>query len=503
MVLNPRSHFRRAARLTLPMLLLGLSIGLTVRTAAQGTAASPSARHIVLISLDGFHDFDLTKYVATHPKSAMARLVGAGVTYANAYTTGPSDSFPGSLALMTGGTPVSTGIIYDNSWDDTLSPPGSNCATVGTQVLYDESVNTGNGDSWFPMIDPTLLPLDPTNGCTPVYPHQYLKVNTIFNVASAAGLVTAYADKHPTYEIYNGPSGPPATDLFLTESSAFNSDVTPSEILVNDDMKVQAVLNWIDGFNHDRSRHIGVPAIFGMNFQTPNVFQKNYGYLNGNGAPSPGLASGYDFVDQELSRILSELDAQGLTSSTVFMLASKHGNSPIDPRLKRTTDDGPYTDLVNSVAPNLLANLTDDDEAIIWLTDHSKAEQVAAVLRTNIGLVGGGTVYVGKDLDDLLGGRMLRNRRPDVIVDSTLGVIYSSHPLKLVEHGGFHETDRHVSLVVSNPALVPRLIVDRVSNTQVAPTILGLLRLDAGALQAVRREGTSILPGLAFRSTTP
>jgi arylsulfatase A-like enzyme len=240
-----------------------------------------------------------------------------------------------------------------------------------------------------------------------------------------------------------------------------------------------------------------------MNFQTPNVFQKNYGYLNGNGAPSPGLASGYDFVDQELSRILSELDAQGLTSSTVFMLASKHGNSPIDPRLKRTTDDGPYTDLVNSVAPNLLANLTDDDEAIIWLTDHSKAEQVAAVLRTNIGLVGGGTVYVGKDLDDLLGGRMLRNRRPDVIVDSTLGVIYSSHPLKLVEHGGFHETDRHVSLVVSNPALVPRLIVDRVSNTQVAPTILGLLRLDAGALQAVRREGTSILPGLAFRSTTP
>src|SRR5580765_1224621 len=143
MELTAQSHFRRAARLTVPILLLGLSIGLTVRTAAQDTASSPSARHIVLISLDGFHDFDVARYVATHPKSAMARLVGAGVNYANAYTTGPSDSFPGSLALMTGGTPVSTGIIYDNSWDDTLSPPGSNCATIGTQVLYDESVNTG------------------------------------------------------------------------------------------------------------------------------------------------------------------------------------------------------------------------------------------------------------------------------------------------------------------------------------------------------------------------
>jgi len=65
----------------------------------------------------------------------------------------------GSLAFMTGGTPVSTGILYDNSWDDKVSPPGSNCATVGTQVLYDESVNTGNGNSWTPTIDPTLLPV--------------------------------------------------------------------------------------------------------------------------------------------------------------------------------------------------------------------------------------------------------------------------------------------------------------------------------------------------------
>lgn len=36
-------------------------------------------------------------------------------------------------------------------------------------------------------------------------------------------------------------------------------------------MKVQAVLDWIDGFNHDRTRKIGVPAVLGMNFQIPNV----------------------------------------------------------------------------------------------------------------------------------------------------------------------------------------------------------------------------------------
>ncbi|PYY12018.1 MAG: phosphodiesterase, partial [Acidobacteria bacterium] len=494
---NPRRGFSGASHLVLFNVLMLSSILLMPSAALAGDAGQHSRiRHVILISLDGFHDFDLTRYVAGHPTSALARLVNTGVTYANAYTTGPSDSFPGALALTTGGTPISTGIVYDNSWDDTLSPPGSNCATVGTQVLYDESVNTGNGDSWTSSIDPTLLPLDRSQGCTPVFPHQYLKVNTIFNIAAAANLVTAYADKHPTYEIYNGPSGPPATDLYLTESSAFDSDTNPSVLEINDDMKVQAVLNWIDGFNHDRTQHIGVPAIFGMNFQIPNVAQKNYGYADGAGTPTSKLADAYDFVDQELGRMLSELDARHLTASTVFVLASKHGNSPVDPQLKRTTDDGPYADLVNRVAPNLLANLTDDDEAIIWLTDHSKAKKVAAVLRANIDMVGGGTVYVGKDLDALLGGNMIANRRPDVIVESTLGVIYSSHPAKLVEHGGFHETDRHVSLVVSNPALGSQIISNHVSNTQVAPTVLKVLGLNPQALQAVQQENTSVLPGL-------
>lgn len=277
------------ARSSLRGFLLPLLAALSIAIPAT-RADGARVQHVILVSLDGLHDFDLARYVAGHPHSAMGAAVAERRDLSNALTTGPSDSFPGSLALTTGGTPVSTGILYDNSWDDTLSPPGSNCATVGTEVLYDETVNTGNGDSFFPSIDPTLLPLDPNHGCTPVFPHQYLKVNTIFNVA-AAGLVTAYADKHATYEIYNGPNGSPATDLFLTESSAFNSDFKPPIIEVNGDMKVQAMLNWIDGYNHDCSRFIGVPAIFGMNFQAPNIFQKNFGYADAAGTPTAGLAA--------------------------------------------------------------------------------------------------------------------------------------------------------------------------------------------------------------------
>jgi hypothetical protein len=79
---------------------------------------------------------------------------------------------------------------------------------------------TGNATS---LLDPAQLPVDPAT-CTPVYPHQYLKVNTIFEVARKAGLRTAWSDKHVAYEVLNGPSGTGIQDLFAPE---INSDARP------------------------------------------------------------------------------------------------------------------------------------------------------------------------------------------------------------------------------------------------------------------------------------
>ena len=54
----------------------------------------------------------------------------------------------------------------------------------------------------------TALPQRLLNGkCQVVWPHQYSRVNNIFEVAKKAGLRTAYADKHLSYDIVRGPSG--------------------------------------------------------------------------------------------------------------------------------------------------------------------------------------------------------------------------------------------------------------------------------------------------------
>jgi len=87
-------------------------------------------------------------------------------------------------------------------------------------------------------------------------------------------------------------------------------------------------------------------------------------------------------------------------------------------------------------------------------------------------------------------------RTPDVIVIPNVGVVYTGNLKKQSEHGGFAWDDTNVMLLVSNPDIKARTVHSFVETAQVAPTILKMLGLDPEALDAVREEGTPILPGL-------
>src|SRR5947209_5944600 len=230
----------RAICLVIPAVVAAaLSLG---PAAAARKTRSGHARHVLLISVDGLHQSDLAYYVRTHPRSVLARLVGRGIEFKNAHTPVPSDSFPGMAAQVTGGNPSTTGVYYDDTWNHALLPAGTtHCAgvTPGVEATYFEALDknphaldAGQGLGGLPssilsmtgkptsLIDPTKLPVDPAT-CKPVYPHSYLKVNTIFEVARRAGLRTAWSDKHPAYDLLNGPSGTGVQDLFTPE---INSD---------------------------------------------------------------------------------------------------------------------------------------------------------------------------------------------------------------------------------------------------------------------------------------
>jgi hypothetical protein len=421
------------------------------------------------------------------------------VVYPAARSSAPSDSFPGLLALVTGGRPIDTGVIYDDSFDRTLSPPGSTCTTKGTAVVFDEvidrnpdAVDGGGG------IDEAKLPRDPAHGCAPVYPHAYLRVNTVFDVVKAAGGRTAWGDKHLAYDLVRGPTGTGVDDLVTPEIAAGKSDTVVDKSLANDEIRVQAMLNEIAGKGADGTGSAAVPKLFGLNFESVSVGQKYGGYLDAQGTPGPDLAHAMESVDAMVGRLVAALDTAGLTTSTLVIVTAKHGQSPIDPAAKRIVNSKAIAPVVNSVAPDLLAAATLDDVGLIWLKDSSKAPAVAKALLAAKADLGIDRVIVGKALWQRFGDPAQDPRAPDLAIETVHGVIYTKPTAtKIAEHGGFSDDDRSVVMIAAAPGGHAVTVDKPVATQQVAPTILRALGLDLGKLDALRHHRVAALPKLA------
>lgn len=511
--------------------------------------------HVLLISVDGLHAVDLANYVSSHPTSTLAFLGRHGVTYTNSSTPQPSDSFPGLSALVTGGSPITAGLWYDVAYNRTFSPPsvsnqyiaevgipaGPCPSPIGAPTEFDESIDAdltllplGGGTN---PINPNFLPRD--SNCNPVYPHQYLRVNTIFEVVKQHGGRTAWTDKHPSYEWTNGPSGTGVDDFYGPEinsipvgipSSMFpgiplggafpascnpvnTTDNTPDDgwttdltnIKCYDMTHVQAVLNQIDGWNHDHSRWVGVPNLFGTNFQAVSVGQKlngcpapatypvcptQNGYTDVLGTPSAGLLGELDFVDASLGLMVAELQKKGLWESTVVIVGAKHGQSAIDITKKIGIGGEPANTLGTAEAFDI-----SDDGSLIWLADQSKTADAVNTLFQNEGTLQIQEIFALNSLKDKWNDPLVDPRTPDIILKVNTGVIYAGSK-KIAEHGGINEDDLHVALLVAGAELPGKTIHTAVSNQQVAPTILEVLGMNPNQLQAVQKEKVPVLPDL-------
>jgi predicted AlkP superfamily pyrophosphatase or phosphodiesterase len=517
--------------------LLGGTFAL--RAAADELGKGREIKHVLLISVDGLHALDVANYVESHPNSALAELAGHGITYSNARTPANSDSFPGLLALVTGGSPLTHGLFYDVSYDRTIfDPTNTTCSgDPGNMMVFDESVDLYNSSQVsLNVIDPAKLPrhLNDQGKCVAFFPHNAIRSNTIFEVVKAAGGHTAWADKHPAYDLVNGPSGKGVDDLFTPEVTNFNGfDNTVSVVCTaeNDALKVQGIINEIQGLRHDGTPGPGVPEVFGMNFQGVSVGQKLEkdnaaggctddtdpkingqpgGYKDGAGSPTDVLAYGLQKTDEALGRMIKALKEQRIYESTLFIVTAKHGQSPINP--VKTNKPGHFADLVaalpdaatnpaalaiasaNNCSTGSCGFVQDDDIALIWLQDQSQTAAVAAYLNANAPALFIEQVMSGDEIKLKFNSPKTDSRTPDIIVQPIYGTIYTGSKAKNAEHGGFSFGDTNVGLIVSQPDLRAHTVKTPVATSQVAPTILKALGLDPDQLNSVRKEGTPILP---------
>ncbi|WP_237479147.1 alkaline phosphatase family protein [Lichenibacterium dinghuense] len=478
--------------------------------------------HVLLVSVDGLHALDLANRAATHPEGTLARLAKAGVTYRQAMAPLISDSFPGFAAQVTGGGPGTTGVYYDDSYDRALFPPGSDCnGEAGTEVPFASEIDVepsqadAGGTIGQPMtqIEPKKLPLRKTaDGCVPVYPHDYLRTNTAFEVVHAHGGRTAWSDKHPAYEWLAGPSGQGLDELYAVEQDALIPGTkvrTTGSFAAErdfDQRRVAALLNMMRGMDGAGTAKVSVPALFGMNSQAVSVGQKlpkagpgdapglKGGYADAAGQPNDGLAEQLDYVDGALGQLLSGLKDNGLDGSTLVIVSAKHGQSPIDPQAYRPTDDKPL-DAVLGHAFHVA-----DDGVLLWLKPSERTARLPdalAALERDRKALGIGAILPPAAVASLFADPATDSRAPDIMVGTDPGVVFTSGK-KAAEHGGMGFDDRNVALVVAGPGVKPAAVAGPVGTAQIAPTILKALGYAPEELRAVKAEGTPALPGLPF-----
>ncbi|KAA8911411.1 type I phosphodiesterase/nucleotide pyrophosphatase [Sphaerosporella brunnea] len=469
-----------------------LSLGFAEQTLAEAT----TYKHVAVFSIDGFHGSDVAKYIAVRPKSTIATLLETGYEYTDAFTSAPSDSFPGTQAQFTGAGPRTTGVWYDDTYDRTFFAPGSDCSgKPGAEVVYDETIDYNSTEVFSGGINPKNLPRAIINGvCTPVFPHSRIRVNTVFEVVASKGKVTAYTDKHPAYDMVRGPSGKGLTQGYFPEINAFPTTV--NDTITYDQLHVDAFLDWLDGKDpkHAEGSLKGqIPTLFGGNFQAVSVAQKTVGYQNKPGLPfTAPLLRALDFVDASLGKVVAKLKAKGIYDETLIVVASKHGQSPIDPSKYKKIDPKAVT---KATKVNV-AFQTSDDIALIFLENHQDTLTAVRNLKAQRNNLEIQDLIYGRRLIELgFGNPLVDPAVPDIIVKPELGIIYTTSTAKIAEHGGISNDDRHVSVFVSNPKLEKRKYHNQVSTKQVGPTILKALGLNPMELKGAVAEGTKVLNG--------
>ena len=535
-------------------------------------------KHVLLISIDGMHAVDYLNCMngisavnnGTPYCPNLAALGTTGVNYVAANTSKPSDSFPGLMNIVTGATPRTMGVYYDVAYDRSLDGPStataygngpgpctSGGAPTGFTTEYDEGIDRNymllNGgapgasltDGGIASLDTTKLDRDPAKGCAPVLPWDFVRVNSIFGIIHASGGYVAWSDKHPSYSSVAGHGGK-LDDYYSPEINSnvvklpgvttadgvscamipdTGADLTAwtnsfANIKCYDTLKVQAVLNWIEGKNHLGTAKAKTPTIYGMNFQAVSVGEKliensvKGGYLDAAATPTENLVSEIKFVDDSIGQMVTKIKDRGQYESTLIIITSKHGQSPIDPNLyqavpgKSSNGLSPATIIENNLPAAMPASedpegsgigATEDDVSLLWLTNPSYTDAAVALLESNLTTFKAGQIYYGPTVAmnyDLGGLAPNDPRTPDIIVTPNVGVTYTGSAAKQMEHGGFAHDDTNVMLLLSNPAFRPHTVFTEVGTLQVAPTVIKVLGLNPSQLDGVRLEGTGVLPGV-------
>ncbi|MDP9051477.1 MAG: alkaline phosphatase family protein [Acidobacteriota bacterium] len=438
------------------------------------TLTDHPAERVLIISIDGLRAVNLANFVSSHPQSALAELSRRGVTYTNAHVAWP-DTAAGMMAIVSAGSPISTGIFSSEGYDRSLQRDGKGCERGASALNF----AAGHVEL-----------LKPESGCGTQQAHDLVRVNSVFDLVHAAGGRTAWADANAVYaDLLLGPYGKALNDVFVATPPLEGTDrISAAE--EQDRECVDAVVQWIGSGPN-------VPRLSGLSLLGFDAAQQSLplSQTAAEGAASNVKRSPLEHIDAQLRKFVDALRKAGLFDSTWIIVTAPHGSIGDRANL-RVVDAVRVEQVAKTVAGDDIGRVVAGTAAMVWLKHPEKTDNLVKAYRAKMMELGIGAIYFGEKLKLIMNTAEDDSRMPDVILEPLTGVEWS-RDRQWPEHlGGFSDDENHVALLISGTQLTRRVDKTPVQTGQIAPLILQILGMDKLDLQALHKEHVPALPGI-------
>ena len=430
------------------VLVLSVTLGLSPQT----VPAPGVARHIVLISLDGFPSWALDDPYL--PVPTLRRLAARGAVARGMRPANPTVTWPNHTTLITGVTPAKHGVLFNGL------------------LRRDPGVP--------PVVEP-WLPRD-----------QMVRVKTLYDIVHARGLTTAQVDwvaiqAAPTVT-WEFPERP-APDGRVAQ------ELVKAGVLSQAELETFATRNiiWRDYIWTEAAAHIirqHKPNL--MMYHLLNLDSTQHRY----GPRTPAAITTMAHLDAQVAEIVNAVEQAGLTSRTTFFVVSDHGFKQVKRQIRLNValakagllkvQDGKVLQCEAYVVPEggsalVYVTVPDADGTVLARVRDAIAgiEGIDAVIETGdyarygLPLPGANNQMGVLFITPKDGYAFAAPAEGDVVIDATEGSL-GAH--------GYPSTDPDLSalFIASGVGITPGVKLDVIDNVDLAPTMAELLGLSLG-----------------------
>jgi predicted AlkP superfamily pyrophosphatase or phosphodiesterase len=415
--------------------------GASANTAAR--AQPTSARHVVLISLDGFPASALGDSRA--PVPTLQRLAREGAVAKALLPVNPVVTWPNHTTMVTGVRPAVHGVM----WNGLLERDGRGPPRVE------------------PWRDKSTL----------------VRAPTVYDAAHAAGLTTAQVN---WVAIYNAPTITWAFPEVPVVTAAIEQEMITAGLLTTNDVtafdegtsSAWRDERWTDAAVHIIERH------------RPNLLLFHLLALDGinhrYGPGTPASQTAMAFLDAQVARVIAAIDRAGIREQTTVMVVSDHGfrvaAHSIHPNV-RLRELGLITGSGSEIRAAAWSRSWGAAAGLYVLDQSRRGEVLARVVGPLRALDGVERAIGSPDLAAVnFPDPAALDQAPDLVLTAAKGFDFEDEDTGPVitpvrtDHLGHHgalETDPDMAaiFIVSGRAIAPGRTLDSVRNLDIAPTI--------------------------------